>query len=542
MKLKELTIKSFRRFTELTIQDIPESARLIMLAGPNGCGKSSFFDALQIFHRIYVNHGINWDPDYHQKKGIPSTGSAHDKIMCKFHSEPDSILEKMKSFYFRSAYRNDPDFEVKSFSSFGNPININRFARMIDNDAATARNFQQLASQALEDVFDPQNGTMTLNQFKDAVIGDIRDAFRKLFPDVKLNSLGNPLEDGNFRFTKGISNGFSYKNLSGGEKSAFDLILDLVVAQRAYDNTIFCIDEPESHMNAKLQAELLLVLYKLIPENCQLILATHSIGMMRRARDIESKNPGSVVFLDFGNLDFDQPQIIEPIAPDRAFWAKAYEVALDDLAALVAPEQIVICEGEPVKDQPVRNHSFDAKCYNQIFENEFPETRFVSMGNHHQIIDDQHGLAATLQLLLGGLKIIRLIDRDDRTNEEIADLNRNDIRVLSQRNLESYLFDDEVLTALAISKGMENKVDELLAKKEEIRKTKPKCPADNLKPIKRDLRVACQEILYLTQHGGTTEAFMRDTLAPLIKPDMKVYSRLKCDIFGSTQAKSNGTS
>ena len=34
--------------------------------------------------------------------------------------------------------------------------------------------------------------------------------------------------------------------------------------------------------------------------------ATQSIGMMRRARDIESKQPGSVVFLDFGDRDFDE--------------------------------------------------------------------------------------------------------------------------------------------------------------------------------------------------------------------------------------------
>ena len=133
-----------------------------------------------------------------------------------------------------------------------------------------------------------------------------------LFPDLELNSLGNPLTDGTFRFTKGTSQGFVYKNLSGGEKSAFDLVLDLVVARNEYNDTIFCIDEPESHMNTRLQSELLSVLYGLIPENCQLMLATHSIGMMRRARDIEAEHPGTVVFLDFGDLDFDQPQIIEP--------------------------------------------------------------------------------------------------------------------------------------------------------------------------------------------------------------------------------------
>ena len=149
---------------------------------------------------------------------------------------------------------------------------------------------------------------------------------------LNLNSLGNPLEDGTFHFTKGVSRGFSFKNLSGGEKAAFDLILDLVVVRRYYNDTLFCIDEPESHMNARLQAKLLTVLYNLVPENCQLMLATHSIGMMRCARDIEAANPGSVVFLDFEGLDFDVPQKIMPTAPDRTFWKSAYDIALDDLA------------------------------------------------------------------------------------------------------------------------------------------------------------------------------------------------------------------
>ena len=82
---------------------------------------------------------------------------------------------------------------------------------MIDNDAAVARNFQRLVSQVVEDVFDPKNESMTLANFKKQIIGDTKTAFSKLFPDVELDSLGNPLEDGTFRFTKGTGKGFSFK-------------------------------------------------------------------------------------------------------------------------------------------------------------------------------------------------------------------------------------------------------------------------------------------------------------------------------------------
>ena len=374
---------------------------------------------------------------------------------------------------------------------------------------------------------------MTLVDYGEYILSDIRNALSTLFPELKLDSLGNPMEDGTFRFTKGISKGFAFQNLSGGEKAAFDLILDLVIARRSYNDTLFCIDEPESHMNARLQAGLLSALYDLIPENCQLMLATHSIGMMRRARDIEKECPGSVAFLDFGDLDFDKPQVIEPVNPDRSFWARAYDVALNDLAALVAPQQVVICEGEPVTNRSIRNHSLDANCYNRIFEREFPDTRFVSMGSDHQIIGDQRGLAEALRLLIGGLEVVRLIDRDDRSDAEIAKLYTKGIRVLSRRNLESYLFDDEVLRALAISVDKENKADELLAKKQEICNARLNGPADNLKLVSHKLYDACRNILKLTQHGNDTKAFMRDTLVPLIKQEMVVYEEMRRDIFGS---------
>ena len=447
MRLKAVKINDFKRFTDLTIQNIPESARLIMMAGPNGCGKSSFFDALHTWHKWTSEKSQSWDQDYHCKVGSTMRGGWNNDVVPEFHHSLPS--NKRKVFYVRSAYRNDPEFQIGQLQRTGDPLAEVRVNRMIDNDAAVSRNYQRLVSEGLEDLYERGEESTTFGKYRIESIGDIRCAILSLFPDLELNSLGNPLTDGTFRFTKGASQGFLYKNLSGGEKSAFDLVLDLVVAQKEYNDTIFCIDEPESHMNTRLQSGLLSVLYALIPENCQLMLATHSIGMMRRARDIEAEQPGTVVFLDFGDRDYDQPQLIEPRKPDRQFWKKAHQIALDDLAALVAPERVIICEGHPKTERPVRNHSQDARCYERIFEAEFPETRFVSMGNDGEVSGDRHGLAQALLALVDGLDVVRLIDRDDRSTQEVSDARDDGVRVLSRRNLESYLYDDDVLRTLA---------------------------------------------------------------------------------------------
>ena len=106
------------------------------------------------------------------------------------------------------------------------------------------------------------------------------------------------------------------------------------------------------------------------------------------------------------------------------------------------------------------------------------------------------------------------------------------VRVLSRRNLETYLFDDEVLRALALSVGRIDKVSDLLAEKQSILSNRTGDAADDLKPASGDIYNACKSILELTNPGNNAKTFMRDTLAPLIRPRMVVYEELKRDIFG----------
>lgn len=540
MRIKGIHIRNFKRFTDLEIRSIPASAKLIMLAGPNGSGKSSLFDALSLWHRTHwKQNAFFWDEEYHYKKGAiqepvrPNLGQEiPQKQQVEFHEEVSilSAEERKGGFYFRPAYRNTPEFQVQRLERMVDVKDEIRFNRMIDNDAAVQSNYQRIASSGVSDLFGGRRPKTIFEEYCEEVIGQIRDPLMKLFPDLELNDLGDPLLGGTFRFTKGGSEGFLYKNLSGGEKAAFDLILDMHVKKKEYTNAVFCIDEPEAHMNTRLQARLLEVLHDMVPDNCQLMLATHSIGMMRRAQDIEKTSPGKVVFLDFGGRDFDQAQVIEPTKPTKAFWRQVYQVALDDLADLVAPKHLVICEGHPATPDGSSNQEHDAQCYNQIFGEEFPDTRFVSVGNVRDVISDRFSLMAIMGDIVPGTRITRLIDLDDQSSQQVSEKAEQGIRVLSWRNLESYFFADEVLTALARQAEQGEKAEEILSKKQQL--CNEKGARDDLKPVSGELYVACKNILGLTQCGNDTKAFMRDTLAPLIKPGMGVYDQLRRDIFG----------
>lgn len=528
MKIKSIRLKGFRRFSDLHIPDLPP-ARLVVMAGPNGSGKSSILDAFSLHHRALGGWGVNWDGSYHSRGNLDPAWTG-DQVKIDFHG-PDN---GRKSYYLRSAYRNETDFQLGGLSRQADPSDNPRLGRMIDQDSAVSQNFQMLASKALEDAFDGYDETMSLKDFREEAIGDIKRAVSRLFPDLAMNTLGNPLADGTFRFNKGAVQRFSYKNLSGGEKAAFDLLLDLVVKTRTFDDTVFAIDEPETHMNTRLQGQLLGELYNLIPQGSQLWVATHSIGMMRKALELHRAHPGEVIFLDFEGHNYDLPVTLTPQEPSRSFWERILKVALDDLAELVAPRTIVICEGNPVTPVGGKNEAHDARCYNRIFEQEFPDCKFISGGNSHEVSTDRLKFASVFPDIVTGVDVIRLIDRDDHAPSDIANLRSQGIRVLSLRNIESYLYDDEVIRKLYKVEGREADAQAALAKKQQFISASIARgnPHDDIKKAADQISGYIRSDLRLTGRGNDQAAFARECLAPLLEPGMAIYDRLKADIFG----------
>lgn len=500
------------------------------MVGPNGCGKSSVIDAANMWHRHYNVRSGNFDEAYHRKQVPGITDTWNQLVVVQFHEPtPDSEDQKRKAIYARSAYRNEPDFQLSTLSQMGNAVSEYRFNRLIDNDQAVSLNYQRLVSQGFQDVFEREEPHVTIGDFRDRLIGEISNAIKRLFPDLILNSLGNPLSAGTFRFDKGESKAFLYKNLSGGEKAAFDLLLDILVKRREFDDTVLFIDEPEAHMSAALQSALLDELFRAITSNSQLWLATHSLGMMRRARDIGQEHPGSVVFLDFDGLNFDLPTVVRPAEPGRPFWKRAMQIALDDLAGYVAPEQVVLCEGGRISG----GRDFDADCYNEIFKVDYPEAVFLGAGNADDIQNDPRGVVDLLRALAPGVDIMRLIDRDDRTVDEIQALQARGVRVLSRRTIESYLLDDRVLQKLCESFGQPELAPQLLQAKADAVQNSINNGGmpDDLKRAAGDIFNTARRLFYPHKIGSDNRVFMKGCCAPLVPQLPDLYRELRSDVF-----------
>ena len=543
MKIKKIELHNFKRFTHLLVEDIPETAKLVVLVGPNGSGKTSFLEAM---NHYYKYAGYNDAGDYHYLSKI---GNAEEYNFTQWRSQASKLVDidfhnatfskaigshdDIKGhFYFRSAYRNEPDFQISSMQRQQDPTESVRLPTLIQNDQTVSANYQRLIANTISGVFNNENDLKSVADLRDELTGKIRVAIERIFEDLKFSSLGEPLRNGNFYFTKGTTKDFSYRNLSAGEKSAFDLILDMVVQSKYYPDAIYCIDEPETHMHTKLQGKVLRELYLLIPGQSQLWLSTHSIGMLQEAEEIEKEHPGTVAFLDFGGRDFDTDQVIRPAKIGKAVMDKFYELAFGDFAKLMLPKTIVFCEGDP---NGKTRKDFDKVIYSTIFSDTHPEAFFISGGSCNDIenIEKTHG--EIISTLLQNSKIIKIVDRDDRSPQEVADLAKSGIRVLKRRNLESYVLDDAVIKKLCDKVGKTEEYAACIQEKQQALTdsvSRGNAP-DDFKKASGGIYLSLKRRLSLTQYGNNPDPFMRDTLSPLITPDMDVYKELEAEIFGN---------
>ena len=60
MKVRNIRLQNFKKFSNLTIDNLPNTVKLVVLLGPNGCGKSSLIESMEVARKIYGLHQIPW--------------------------------------------------------------------------------------------------------------------------------------------------------------------------------------------------------------------------------------------------------------------------------------------------------------------------------------------------------------------------------------------------------------------------------------------------------------------------------------------------
>jgi len=456
MKIKNLELKNFKRFTDLKLQDIPEDTKLVLLIGSNGSGKSSVFDAFEVIsdlvHRQSKPGGKNsFNPGYFQGgkdysyyvKGpnLPeidlrlSDGSG---ITCKFESDNSGRLSstidlKPTLFYGRSAVRYLPRI---TRTSIGQSIDVlkdvDKPHYYIDEDKRFENDIDLLIIEIVEKVFKGINtdNSQQLSEIR-LFLDRINQAFPRIFGNgngtkLSFKSLVPPAEGKPSRliFQKGNSE-LDYHLLSAGEKEVVNLLFNLFVRSRVYDDTIYFMDEIDTHLNTKLQGDLLKeITENWIPPNCQLWTASHSLGFIQYAKESEV-----AVIFDLDDFDFDEVKVLIPQPKDNP---EIYEIAV---SRTILPSLF--------------------KDYKIYFVENKDKNYYSSININHIIFVQASNKKAVYHKTKSG-EFNGIVDRDFLTEDDIHEIEKQypKLKILRLYSIENYLYHPDNLAEYFASENV----------------------------------------------------------------------------------------
>ncbi len=455
MRIKRIELKNFKRFSDLTISQIPQNAKLVLLIGSNGSGKSSLFDAFN-WLRIERCRKTTLGGTYYKKnKNEPRAKiELHDGAIIK--KEGDYLFKNDNSrgaiaannFFGRSSIRIVPEItEIGSSSKinggYDGPLSyIHHDTRFINDVTAY---IEKIIQELTEPVFRGESADAL--QIFQKYIKPLNDSLLKIFGEDKKTTIqiaeyygAKQNEPAKLIFKKGDSK-INYDLLSHGEKQIVILLINFIVRQDYYKNSIIFIDEMDCHLNTAIQYRLLEeIVSRWIPDDSQLWTASHSLGFIDYAKDSQNSS-----IIDFGLLNFDFAQELKPLNKERS---DIYEVALPKatIIKILKGHKLVIAENS------------DSKYFNiSLGEEGF---LFLPANNNREVF-----LTTKSDKSYFGLR-----DRDYLRGDEIEQIQKHipNLKILKFSTFENYIYHPQNLEEIGlVDFSKEDYLAELIRQKNE---------------------------------------------------------------------------
>lgn len=448
MKISRLRLQNFKRFSDLTIEQIPESSKLVLLIGANGSGKSSIFDAFSCLQNIQKKDVNLISPEflsYYSKNQkdvfeVEITFSSQEKIVLndtivkasennydgvvylviKGGEELNELRNNPKYqnlFYGRTSFRQIPRLQRTALGQ-GGQFNFeqdsDRPKFFIDKDSRFENDIEKITEIILKDFFRAKQSNQEITQ---NYITPINRALENIFgkneaTKLELLEIIPPIEGkiAQINFKKGTSE-IHYNYLSAGEKEVFNILINLLSRASLYPNAIYFFDEIDLHLNTTIQFNLLKeITENWLPPQAQLWTASHSLGFIAYARESEWAS-----IIDFDNYDFDQAKTLSPEAKDNP---AIYEIAVgkEYLESLFRDKKICFVENQD-------------------------KTLYSLMGLDNVVFVPEHNRNAVYYKVLNS-NFFGLVDRDFLSDEDVSLIRKHCPRlyVLSYYSIENYLY------------------------------------------------------------------------------------------------------
>ena len=324
LKIRELAIDNFKAIRSLRMENIPN---LVVIAGPNGCGKTAIFDAIRIFKAIIgpyssaelssirsrelkneLRHVVNLKADFAEiTVGIELSEDERRYLSNKFQnleeilsqnqgllrstlriqksgssqivSSSSPLIELLRhfdptdeigTFEYIPSYREVPLGDIGSIT-----LSESLERDKLERTATVREKFNRLKNYlAMMLIFDKLELSETASKF----MPEVQDFFKDFFFPKEFQgvTVDRPLK---WHFPVKTPDGIhDIDFLSSGEKEI--LMTYVNILKMKLTGSVILFDEPDLHLNAALERKLIGRLNKIVDAGNQIWIATHSLEII----------------------------------------------------------------------------------------------------------------------------------------------------------------------------------------------------------------------------------------------------------------------
>ncbi|MDE0421609.1 MAG: ATP-binding protein [Gammaproteobacteria bacterium] len=437
MRIARIAARDIAPVQRFEIEGISD---LVVIAGPNGVGKTRLIDGLLGFFR----NAKGDNPSFTIEATSPAETEAWGKTALETTKPEDSqklrtllrqnqrrrnftsgvlyyesnrSIQNVKAMSFEFDYP-DPWEEAVSWDlPFSGLVN-----RWQDTQHAIFKKIQSQKTRIANRAIQLRNdGYAQMNLDFGDPLEPFSDAFEKLLGPKTLHRAD--VQGQRLIYKDGVEER-DIRTLSSGEREVLNITFDFILRKPSHCVVFF--DEPELHLHPELLARLITTLRTVGARN-QFFLISHSPEVIASSLD------DTVVFLTEKREDDSNQGVILGARDDAT---EALHRLGQSVGVISLGKKIVLIEG--------KDASLDKRTYTHILENRFPELVLLPSGGKGNLVGFETVANEILDRTLWGVRFFMLADRDA---SPAAEGMSKALRVLNRYHLENYFLDEFVLAS-----------------------------------------------------------------------------------------------